>query len=139
MAIQKLYIKPTNLTPEVTFSPEEKIFMIKGISSPEDVRAVYYPVIEWIKSYINELIETKNANYTQDSPLLFGIDLIYFNSSTAKFLYDIFLEMKRLIPAGIPFRVEWYYDEEDLDQKEAGADIALLVAMEFSFIEKKSN
>jgi hypothetical protein len=32
--------------------------------------------------------------------------------------------------------VEWYYDEEDLDQKEAGADIALLAGMEFIFIAK---
>jgi len=64
--------------------------------------------------------------------------LAYFNSSSAKFLYDIFLEMKRLIPAGIPYIVEWVYDEEDIDLKEAGDDIALLVEMEFSYISKKS-
>jgi hypothetical protein len=139
MPIQKLYIKPTNLTPEVTFSPEENYFLIKGISSPEDVRSMYYPVIEWIKAYIDELIETKSNIYTSDSPLRFGTDLMYFNSSTAKFLYDIFLEMKRLIPAGIPFIVEWSYDEEDLDQKEAGSDIALLVGLDFSYIEKKTS
>jgi hypothetical protein len=139
MPIQKLYIKPTNLTPEVTFSPEENIFFIRGISSPEDVRAMYYPIIEWVKSYIDELLVTKNPNYTLDSPLCFGTDLIYFNSSTAKFLYDIFLEMKRLVPAGIPFIIQWFYDEEDLDQKEAGSDIALLVGMEFTFIEKKTS
>ena len=137
--MQKLYIAPTNITPEVHFSPQEKIFLIRGVSSPEDVRAMYYPVIEWFKSYINELLEDKNINYTSDSPLRFETELLYFNSSSAKFIYDIFLELNRLTSAGIPFIVEWFYEEEDIDLKEAGADIALLVGMEFSYIPKKSN
>ncbi len=137
--MQELYIPPTNITPAVRFSPQEKIFLIRGVSSPEDVRAMYYPVIEWFKSYINELLEDKNANYTSDSPLRLEIDLQYFNSSSAKFLYDIFLELNRLTPAGIPFIVEWYYEEEDIDLKEAGSDIALLLGMEFSYVSKKNN
>jgi hypothetical protein len=136
--MQKLYIAPTDITPEVHFSPQEKIFLIRGVSSPEDVRAMYYPVIEWFISYINELLEDKNTNYTSDSPLRFKTELLYFNSSSAKFLYDIFLELNRLTQAGIPFIVEWVYEEEDLDLKEAGSDIALLVGMEFSYISKKN-
>jgi hypothetical protein len=137
--MQKLYISPTSTTPEVHFSPQDNIFLIRGISSPEDVRAMYYPVIEWIKVYIDELLEVKNGVYTSVSPLRLKTELMYFNSSSAKFLYDIFLEMKRLVPAGIPYIVEWIYDEEDIDLKEAGADIALLVEMEFSYVSKKSN
>ena len=136
--MEKLFIRPTNITPEVNFSPQDNIFLIRGISSPEDVRAMYYPVIEWMKEYINEIIETRNVSYTSDSPLIFRTELVYFNSSSAKFLYDIFLEIKRLIPVGIPYIVEWVYDEKDIDLKEAGDDIALLVEMEFSYISKKS-
>ncbi|HEX7494218.1 MAG TPA: DUF1987 domain-containing protein [Bacteroidales bacterium] len=136
--MQKLYIPPTDITPEVHFSPQEKIFNIRGVSSPEDVRAMYYPVIEWFISYINELLEDKNTNFTSDSPLRFRTELLYFNSSSAKFLYDIFLELNRLTQAGIPFIVEWVYEEDDLDLKEAGSDIALLVGMEFSYISKKN-
>jgi hypothetical protein len=87
--------------------------------------------------YINSIIEDDNKIYTSDSPLKFSTDLIYFNSSSAKFLYDIYLELKRLIPSGIPFVIEWFYDEGDIDIKEAGSDIALLVGMEFSYISKK--
>lgn len=136
--MQELYISPTGETPEVHFSPEKNIFLIRGISSPEDVRALYYPVIEWIKIYIDNILEADNKIYTSDSPLKFTTDLEYFNSSSAKFLYDIYLELKRLIPSGIPFIVEWFYYEEDIDLKEAGEDIALLVDMEFSFIPKKN-
>jgi hypothetical protein len=136
MLIEKLYIKPTNITPEVHFSPQENIFIIRGISSPEDVRSLYYPVIEWVKEYVTSLLEIKDASFTKDSPLRFKTDLMYFNSSSAKFLYDIFLELKRLVPSGIPYIVEWYYDGEDIDLKEAGADIATLVGMEFTYIVK---
>jgi hypothetical protein len=136
--MQTLYISPTNTTPEVHFSPQENIFIIRGVSSPEDVRAMYYPVIEWVKMYVNNILEVENKLYTLDSPLRFRTDLIYFNSSSAKFLYDIFLELKRLIPSGIPFIIEWFYEEEDIDLKEAGSDIALLAGMEFSYVSKKS-
>ena len=136
MPIEKLYIRPTNITPEVNLSPQENVFIIRGISSPEDVRSLYYPVIEWVKEYVTNLLEIKDVSFTKDSPLRFKTDLMYFNSSSAKFLYDIFLELKRLVPSGIPFIIEWYYDEEDLDLKEAGADIAMLVGMEFTYIAK---
>jgi len=139
MPIQKLYINPTNVTPEVNFSPEENIFFIRGISSPEDVRTMYYPVIEWVKKFIDHLLKVRSNRYTLSSPLKFTTDLMYLNSSTAKFLYDIFLELKRLIPSGIPFIIEWFYEEDDLDQKEAGTDISLLVGLEFSYVEKKSS
>lgn len=134
--MEKLYIPSTSTTPEVHFSPQDNIFFIRGISSPEDVRAMYYPVIEWIKGYINELLELKERNHTQEDPLKFITELAYFNSSSAKFLYDIFMEIKRLTPAGIPYIVEWVYEEEDIDLKEAGTDIALLVDMDFSYIPK---
>jgi hypothetical protein len=47
--------------------------------------------------------------------------------------------LKRLIPLGIPVIVEWFYDEEDIDLKEGGMDIALLAEMEFLFIPKKAD
>jgi len=137
--MQKLFIHRTSSTPEVDFAPEDNIFLISGISSPEDVRAMYYPVIEWVVAFVNEIIEGKYKDYKPDYPLKFKADLVYFNSSSAKFLYDIFIELKRLIPLGIPVIVEWFYDEEDIDLKEGGMDIALLAEMEFLFIPKKTD
>ena len=138
MPLQELHISPTSGSPEVHFSPSENIFLIRGISTPEDVRAMYYPVIEWIRNYISLLIQTEPSKkiYTQINPLKFKVDLEYFNSSSAKFLYDIFMELQRLIPLGVPFIVEWLYDKEDIDLKEAGSDIALLAGMEFIFVPK---
>jgi hypothetical protein len=134
--MQKLYLPPTSTSPEIHFSPEEEIFFIRGISCPEDVRGIYYPVIEWLRNYIDILLEGKSAEYFNNVPLKFQVDLDYFNSSSGKFLYDIFLELKRLISGGIPVVVEWMYDEEDTDLQEAGSDIAALVEMEFTYIPK---
>jgi hypothetical protein len=92
--MKKLHIIPTTLTPEIIFSPDEKIFLIRGISSPEDVRALYYPVIEWVTNFSDEVLIRKKIQYTENDPLIFRIDLKYFNSSSAKFLHDIFNELK---------------------------------------------
>jgi hypothetical protein len=137
--MQKLYIKPTSTTPEVNFLPEQNIFLLRGVSSPEDVRAMYYPVIEWIVDFVNEILDGKVKSYTSVNPLRFKVDLIYLNSSSAKFLFDIFVELKRLIRHGIPVIVEWFFDEEDIDLKEGGMDIALLAGMDFIYIPKKTD
>jgi hypothetical protein len=134
--MQKLYYPKTHNSPEISFSPEEKVFFMKGISSPEDVRALYYPVIEWFRQYADMLLEESSKPYSRNMPLKFQVDLAYFNSSSAKFLYDIFLELKRLDSAKIPVVVEWIYDEEDTDLMEAGQDIASLVDMIFIYIPK---
>jgi hypothetical protein len=134
--MQKLFIRQSTLTPEIHFSPDERLFSIKGVSSPEDVRALYYPVIEWIKLFVDEIIRGENKNFNSDSPLRFQIDLSYFNSSSAKFLYDILMELKRLSPEDTPVLIEWIYEAEDSDMYEAGADIAELAEMEFIFTSR---
>jgi hypothetical protein len=135
--MEPLHIAKTTSTPEIIFSPDENFFMIRGSSSPEDVRAMYYPVIAWVRTFVDEIISGKNKKYASGNALIFQTDLSYFNSSSAKFFFDIFLELKRLTDNQIRVMVEWFYDEEDLDQKDAGADISLLVEMDFAFIPKK--
>jgi len=134
--MEKLYVPATSTSPEICFSPEEKIFYMRGISSPGDVRGMYYPVIEWFRKYTDSLVEGKTIRFTENSPLKFQVDLEYFNSSSAKFLYDIFLELKRLHSSRIPVTVEWIYDVEDPDLQEAGQDIAALVEMDFTYLPK---
>jgi len=134
--MQKLYIQATPTTPEINFSPKENVFIIRGTSAPEDVRALYYPVAEWVRLLVDDILQGQVTQFSASSPLKMVADLDYFNSSSAKFLYDIFIELKRLPDAGVPVKVDWLYDIEDTDQKEAGADIAELVGMEFNFVEK---
>ena len=134
--MQPLYTKATDTSPEILLSPQKNSFFIRGNSAPEDVRALYYPVIEWIKIFIDDILKGEFKSFNNENPFQFQIDLQYFNSSSAKFLYDIFLELKRLIPTAIPVVVEWIYEEGDMDMKEAGADISLLAGFDFNYIQK---
>lgn len=136
--MQKLYISPTRNTPEINFSPEENLFLIRGTSSPEDVRAMYYPVIEWFRAFATRISE-KSDTWSPDSNLTLKIDLQYFNSSSAKFIYDILIELRNISEDGIPVVIEWYYEAGDYDLKDAGADISSIAEIPFTFIEKDLN
>jgi hypothetical protein len=136
--MQKLLIEPAQRTPGIMFSPDENVFYIRGTSSPEDVRKLYYPVIEWMNKFVEEILKGELKTFNTENPLRFQIDLSYFNSSSAKFLFDLLSELKKLPPAGIPINVEWHYDEDDKDMKEAGVDFSQLVGVEFTFIPKPS-
>jgi len=136
--MDNLFIASTHSTPEILFSPEENIFRVSGISRPEDVRALYYPVIEWIKQFADNLIDNQIRKYSAENPFRFQVDLKYFNSSSAKFLYDILIEVKRLHSSSIPVMVEWYYENDDPDLLEAGNDLSILAEMQFKYIPKES-
>jgi hypothetical protein len=134
--MRNLHIKQTLNTPEIKFSPDENFFLIRGTSSPEDVRALYYPVIEWIRIFVDDIINGEYKIYNKNSPIDLQIDLAYFNSSSAKFIFDIIVELKRIPSETCAVVVNWFYDSEDLDMRDAGNDIAMLVEMEFNYILK---
>jgi hypothetical protein len=134
--MRKLHIKKTQISPEIMLNPDENLFFIRGNSAPEDVRALYYPVIEWLKIFVDDVRDGEIKKFNAENPVRLHLDLSYFNSSSAKFLYDILLELKRLRELNIPFITEWMYEEEDIDMKEAGADISSLAEVEFAFIPK---
>jgi len=136
--MEELIIEPERRTPSIRFSPNENVFYIRGTSSPEDVRKLYYPVIEWIKKFNEEILKGEFKTFKEENPLRFQFDLEYFNSSSAKFFFDMLMEFKKLPLSGVPVIVEWYYDEEDADMKEAGVDFSNLAGMEFTFIPKHS-
>jgi hypothetical protein len=131
-----LNIEPSHISPAIRFIPEKNDFSITGMSAPEDVRALYYPVIEWIDKFNRELLSGNNKIFNETNPLTLKIDLNYFNSASAKFLLDILLELKKTRESGVPVVVEWYYEEDDIDMKEAGEDISELVEMELKYIIK---
>lgn len=138
--MRKLHIQPTRNTPEIILDPDNNTFLMRGHSSPEDVRGLYYPVIEWLKIFVDDIIEGEYTRYNYENPVKLQIDLTYFNSSSAKFIFDILSELKRLNSGNKAFLTEWFYDEDDPDMKEAGEDFQGIAETKFIFISKpKSN
>ncbi|MRR23346.1 DUF1987 domain-containing protein [bacterium] len=126
--------KGTDLTPEIILAPAENRFIISGKSAPEDVRGLYYPVLEWMEEFVAGV--RKGNNYTDTNPLRLKLDLEYFNSSSAKFLFDIFAHLRDLNNEGTPVEIEWHYDMEDTDLREAGEDLSLLCELQFRYCPK---
>ncbi|MBI5009013.1 MAG: DUF1987 domain-containing protein [Bacteroidia bacterium] len=134
--MENLFMASTLSTPEIRFFIKENIFRISGTSRPVDVRAFYYPIIDWVKELADEIINKKIVYYSKSNPLRFQVDFVYFNSSSAKLLYDIFSELKRIHEEGIPVKVEWFYEKEDTDMLYAGEDFAILAEMDFVPVAK---
>lgn len=133
--MESLVINMTNVSPEIILDHKENKFHIKGSSRPEDVRELYYPIVEWMHNYRHFLHQNKK-DYSKDKPLNFEFDLEYFNSSSAKFLYDIVYALKEIHEDGTPTQISWLYDHEDIDMMEAGEDLAYLAEIDFVYIKK---
>jgi hypothetical protein len=126
--------KGTASEPEIHLIPDEYRFEISGRSAPEDVRGVYYPVLEWIDEFVT-LVSVNNP-FSVGNPLLFRFDFEYFNSSSAKFLYDIIHRLKDLESLNVPVVVRWYHDADDNDLRDAGEDLSILLNMPFTYCPK---
>ncbi|MGC9470883.1 MAG: DUF1987 domain-containing protein [Bacteroidales bacterium] len=131
--MEALIIDPTRTTPLIHLDPDNGRLELSGISRPEDVRTFYYPVLEWISRFSDEL-ENSASRYTSDNPLTLNLRFTYFNSSSAKFLFDILSSFNEIHLSGIPVRVNWMYTEEDEDVYEAGKELSEMLEMPFEYI-----
>ena len=135
--MERLVIDRTEFNPEIILDHANKTFSIKGNSRPEDVRDIYFPVVKWMDSYREFLMGKGKDYYTEEDPLVFEFDMDYFNSSTAKFLFDIVDVIRLMKENGVHVEVAWIWDEEDTDMKEAGEDLSYLVEIDFNYITKQ--
>lgn len=132
--MKKLTVKPTSHCPKIIFDPQNTHFEISGISRPENVCGFYYPVINWLHDFHNEVIVNKTFHFDMDNPAILKIVLTYFNSSTAKFLYEIIGIFKSLSEKGEQIKIQWYFDEEDDDIREAGEELSEMIEIPFEYI-----
>jgi len=123
----------TRKTPKVIIDKEKGYIEMDGNSIPGNVRAFYNEVV-------NEL---KDAILFWESPdidnLRFIVNIYYFNSSSAKFIYDLLGSFISLHKKGKNISVEWYYGDDDIDEKEAGEELSEMLSFPFNFHEIKTD
>lgn len=122
--MEVLSIKGTQETPEVLFDKQAGVFSISGKSLPEDVKEFYGPLLKWLESYCAE----PNPETT------LKVKMDYFNTASSKMLLEIFEVFKNLHDQGSKVLVDWYFQEDDEDMQDAGADYADIVELPFNFI-----
>jgi hypothetical protein len=97
-------IVKTSRTPQVDFDFSINKFAISGESYPEDVSSFYGPLLERIANHFSGL---------SDAEITFRFELIYFNSSTAKVVMELFEALEEAAVRGNQVTLTWVYEAED--------------------------
>jgi hypothetical protein len=132
--MNSIFIEATEKSPKVILDVEKNVFQIEGNSRPENVRDFYYPIIDSLKEYFEGLSQKNLQANFEEFPIKFNFRLDYFNSSSAKFLSDVLVIIKKYSDLGFNIKVYWYFEEHDDDMKEVGEDFSDMITYPFSFI-----
>lgn len=132
--MDSLIIEATEDSPKITFDTVSNRFMISGESRPENAGKFYTPVINWIVKY-EEILYARKQDAKDDSVLVFIFKLDYFNSTSAKYIMDVLLIIKKFVDQGYNINIEWHYDKRDDDMLDAGNEFSDTVDLKFDFIE----
>jgi hypothetical protein len=110
-----LKIKATKFTPDILLDCENHYLEIKGKSYPPDIKDVYAGFFSHLRTYLDK-------HLPNEQPFTVNIDLIYFNSGSARMLSDFFEILEQSVNNGKNICVNWFYDMEDEDNLEYGED-----------------
>lgn len=108
-----LSVSATERSPEITFDFGNNVFLIKGESYPEDVKEFYGPPVEQLEKHLDAL---KGAEVS------FTFEFVYFNSSTAKILMNLFDLLDATAMRGNKVTVTWGFEAEDDNMEELGEE-----------------
>ena len=130
-----LNIEPTDNSPLIILDPYALKFEISGESRPENAGKFYSPILSWLELFKSSAIWKSGTNASQ-KPLSLEIKLEYFNSTSSKYLLDVFKEICLIKEAGCNVNINWYYDAMDEDMKESGEEFSQLVEIPFQYFSR---
>lgn len=113
--MDNIFIKQGTRSPEVTFDFNQNIFEIKGESYPEDVNEFYGEIMDNMEKYLSD---------TCDAKIKFLFEFIYFNSSTAKILMNLFELLDEAASKGNTIEITWRYERDDDNMQELGEEFS---------------
>src|SRR5574344_796942 len=116
----KTIIETTNKSPEVIADEEKSQIEIKGVIIPENPHDFF----DLLNNYIDNTYSLHNK-----IELIFKLD--YFNTSSAKFLFDLL----KKISINKNLTISWYYEKDDEDIYDSGKEFENLISAKFNFIE----
>ena len=125
--MKSIDIKSGKLTPSISYNPDNNTFSISGSSLPENVHEFYKPILQWFDEYL------AGAD-SISKPFKIAVKLAYYNSSSMRYIHDIFTKIAKISQKGVETSIDWYYEKDDDILKEAGQDLADIVGINFNFI-----
>jgi hypothetical protein len=117
-----LLIDATETTPSVLFDNNKGIMDIKGNSYDEDSTEFFRRLIGWLQDY----------RLSPNQSIILNLQLKYLNSSSRYNLYETLKLFKAIKDQGIHLTVNWFYEKEDADIREAGEEFSDLINFPFN-------
>src|SRR6056297_189707 len=127
--MNSLKIEGTTFTPEINFDIDNNTLSFLKVSKPANAIEFYQPVFEFLENFEKEKVKSKVVNQ-----LIVDFNFDYFNTATAKILYELLNRFKRIKQQGVDIVINWFYYEEDDDLLEEGQMMAEAVGLDFKFI-----
>ena len=131
--MEKLIIEPTLNSPRIVLDPADNHFEFSGESRPENVRNFYMPILEWLEQFAETISGKGPAG--SDGTLEFRFNFEYFNSTSAKYILDIFKVIHSIHSGGNKVKVKWHYEEDDEDMYEVGIEMSRMSGLAFDYVE----
>lgn len=116
--MERFELPATDHTPAILLDPEQGLMEIRGRSIPENADRFFSPLHDVLDAY---------AQAPRPASLV-RVQLSYFNSTSAKYLLDLFRQWEDLHASGAStVRMEWLHARNDADMAEAGEDFRALL------------
>ncbi len=122
--MEHLTLSASKEFPGINFDPSTGKLSIIGKSYMEDAVSFYNPVIDWLKKYCSQPADETNLT----------IGLEYMNTSSSKYILDVFDLLNQLFKKGNNVYVIWQYNAEDEDMEEQGRQYEDIFNLPFQFI-----
>jgi len=122
MSINVITLEGNNKTPYVEFNLEEGTVAISGRIIPENPLEFF----DKLDSLLNRSINSAHPLQTID------ISLDYFNSVSSK---GFLLFLRKIIANSSSVTINWRYQKDDVEIREAGEDYAYILQHPFNFVE----
>lgn len=114
-----ILIEATGKTPRI-FEENEDLF-VWGVIIPENPIEIFA-----------KFSKIANAKYDESNKLNIHFSLSYFNTSSARFLYNFFKQLKNKEN----IKISWHYDPDDEDILDSGKEFEEISGLTFDFVDK---
>lgn len=130
--MNNLHINQTDSSLLIDFDVQKGELMLKGESRPENCSEFFNPISKWLENYKVLLAQGDNKK------VFIKFHLDYFNSTSAKYLTDIFLILKEIqTMSHVDLIIEWHYKSIDEEILESGEDFKVMSGVDMNFLPFK--
>ena len=122
-------ITSTAITPEINFDIDNNTLTFLKVSKPPNAIEFYRPLFEYIDKFEKKKVKSKEV---EQLSIDFKFD--YYNTSSAKVIYELLGRFKKMEQQGVQVNINWYYHFDDDDLREEGEIMSEAVRIPFNFI-----